>query len=78
MEKNYSKIYFILFLVVFFNSCLKDTTSSNEFNNPEINTSLGFLPMQIGNYWKTNDQNYTEITDTIRINGKKIINFIRL
>lgn len=37
-----------------------------------------FLPMQIGNYWKMDAQNYTEIQDTIRIDGKLYYKFYSL
>ena len=43
----------------------KDSTSS-------------FLPMQIGNYWKTDAQNYTEIQDTMRIDGQLYYKFYSL
>ncbi len=39
------------------------------------NTAESFLPMQIGNYWKTDAQNYTEIKDTLRIDGKLYYQF---
>jgi hypothetical protein len=28
------------------------------------------MPLQIGNYWRVNDENYTEIQDTVRIKGR--------
>jgi len=34
-----------------------------------------FLPMQVGNYWKIDSQNYTEIQDTIRLDGKLYYKF---
>ncbi len=37
-----------------------------------------FLPMQIGNYWKMDAQNYTEIQDTMRIDGKLYYKFYSL
>lgn len=37
-----------------------------------------FLPMQVGNYWKMDAQNYTEIQDTMRIDGKLYYKFYSL
>ncbi|MFD2585092.1 hypothetical protein ACFSR6_21520 [Pedobacter vanadiisoli] len=37
-----------------------------------------FLPMQIGNLWYMNDQSYTEIKDTVRINKKLFYKFYSL
>jgi len=37
-----------------------------------------FLPMQIGNLWFLNNENYTEITDTVRINNKLFYQFYSL
>jgi hypothetical protein len=37
--------------------------------------SQSFFPMEVGNYWKKNSQNYTEITDTVRINKKLFYKF---
>lgn len=34
-----------------------------------------FLPMHIGNYWKNNDDNYTEIIDSLRIQGDLYFKF---
>jgi hypothetical protein len=39
-----------------------DTKKADESAN-------SFLPLQIGNYWKVDSQNYTEIQDTVRIKG---------
>ena len=41
-------------------------------------TTQSFLPMQIGNYWKMDAQNYTEIQDTMRIDGKLYYKFYSL
>lgn len=41
--------------------------NSNTINQE---ASESFSPMQIGNYWKTDAQNFTEIKDTVRIDGK--------
>lgn len=40
--------------------------------------SRSYLPMQIGNYWKNNEQNYTEIQDTLKINGETYYKFYSL
>jgi len=37
-----------------------------------------FLPMQIGNLWYTNGENYIEIQDTVRINSKLFYKFYSL
>lgn len=42
------------------------------------NDNQSFLPMQIGNYWKMDAQNYTEIQDTMRIDGKLYYKFYSL
>ena len=42
------------------------------------NNGESFLPMQIGNYWKNNDDNYTEILDTLRIQGDLYYKFYSL
>lgn len=41
-------------------------------------TSDSFLPMAIGNYWKVDFNNYTEIKDTIRIDGALYYEFYSL
>lgn len=40
--------------------------------------SDSFLPMEIGNYWKINEDNYIEIVDTIRIKGDLFYKFYSL
>jgi len=47
-------------------------------NNAKVDTGKSFLPMQIGNYWKMDAQNYTEIQDTMRIDGKLYYKFYSL
>ncbi|MCZ4245797.1 hypothetical protein [Pedobacter punctiformis] len=37
-----------------------------------------FLPMQVGNYWKMSATSYTEIQDTLRIDGKLYYKFYSL
>lgn len=62
-----------LILPLFLTAC---TMQSKKDNNAEAPQS--FLPMQIGNYWKNNAQNYTEIQDTLRIDGKLYYKFYSL
>ena len=59
----------LLLLSLFFVGCT---------NNKTNDSSQSFLPMQIGNYWKKNAQNYTEIQDTLTINGKLYFKFYSL
>ena len=47
-------------------------------SNTKTDSIKSFLPMQIGNYWKTDAQNYTEIQDTMRIDGKLYYKFYSL
>ena len=42
------------------------------------NNGESFLPMHIGNYWKINEDNYTEIIDTLRIQGELYYKFYSL
>lgn len=59
MMKNILKLLLLPFV---FLAC-----KSNKINQE---ASQSFSPMQIGNYWQINAQNYTEIKDTMRIDGK--------
>ncbi|NEU07604.1 hypothetical protein GZH53_04690 [Flavihumibacter sp. R14] len=54
-------------------SCEKQATVLKE-----ISSSESFLPMEIGNYWRNGDDNYTEIQDTVRINNKLFYKFYSL
>jgi hypothetical protein len=47
-------------------------------SNKTKDSSQSFLPMQIGNYWKKNVQNYTEIKDTVTIGGALYFKFYSL
>ncbi|KLT63758.1 hypothetical protein AB669_20130 [Pedobacter sp. BMA] len=48
-------------------------------NNPvQPLASNSFLPMQVGNLWYHNSQNYTEIKDSVFINGKLYYKFFSL
>lgn len=64
------KYFFItLLLSLFFVGCTKKKINDS---------SKYFLPMQIGNYWKKNPQNYTEIQDTLTIDDKLYFKFYSL
>lgn len=65
------KILQILLLTLMLTGC-----TSNYNDNKRHSES--FLPMQIGNYWKIDAQNYTEIKDTARIEGKLYYQFYSL
>jgi len=69
---NKKAILQLLFLPLFFAAC---TTSSK---NTNVEAPKSFLPMQIGNYWKNDPQNYTEILDTVKINGETYYKFYSL
>lgn len=47
-------------------------------SNAKVDPVQSFLPMQIGNYWKIDAQNYTEIQDTMRIDGQLYYKFYSL
>ncbi len=66
--KNYLKL-FSFGIIIFLVSC-------NQSDDNTINpTNSSYLPMKIGNYWKTNDNNITRITDTVRIQGNLYYEF---
>lgn len=53
--------------------------SCDKIENPIKKTaSDSFMPLQIGNYWRMNEQNYTEIRDTVRIKGDLYYKFFSL
>lgn len=66
MKKTILKYFAILLFV----SC-KTPQMNNE-------TASSFLPMKIGNQWTIDSQNFTEIQDTVRINGKLYYKFYSL
>lgn len=70
MKKNILKA---LILPLFLTAC----TMQNKKDLP-TEAASSFLPMQIGNYWKNDAQNYTEIQDTMRIDGKLYYKFYSL
>ena len=64
----------LIFVIVMMLSlgCKKD-------HNPvQPPASDSFLPMQVGNLWYTNNQNYTEIKDSVVISGKLYYKFYSL
>lgn len=69
MKKSFLSFLCLALLIV---SCTMQNKNHNE------NASGSFIPMQIGNYWKVDAQNYTEIKDTLRIDGKLYYQFYSL
>lgn len=71
MKTQISLILFILLISPI--GCTKDEDGdTNDFN------SDSFYPMSIGNYWKMNDENFTKIVDTLRIQGNLFYKFYSL
>ena len=68
-DQNASLIM-LLFALILLGACKK--------NEVEPATNDSFLPMQIGNLWYSNGENYTEIKDTVRINNKLFYKFFSL
>ncbi|WP_316803069.1 hypothetical protein [Pedobacter nototheniae] len=54
------------------------SSSCKEKMAADKNSSDSFLPMQIGNYWRMSPTSYTEIQDTLRIDGKLYYKFYSL
>ncbi|WP_207421363.1 hypothetical protein [Desertivirga brevis] len=60
------RILFLLSIVTaVFTSCQKDV-----YQSPLTPESDSFMPLQIGNYWRVDSQNFSEIQDTVRIKGQ--------
>ena len=72
MKKTYqnASLIMLLFALILFGACKK-----NKVVQPANDS---FLPMQIGNLWYLNGENYTEIKDTVRINNKLFYKFFSL
>jgi len=72
MKKTYQNASLILALFTFFfiSACKKNKT--------EPAATDSFLPMQIGNLWYLNSENYTEIKDKVMINNKFYYQFYSL
>lgn len=60
----------LIAITLLFSSCKKDKTVEN--------IDHSFLPMQVGNLWYLNDQNYTEIKEKITIDSKVYYKFYSL
>jgi hypothetical protein len=77
----------LLLLPLFFVACEKNSPDP-KIDTPDLKIdtqiskhddgSQSFLPMEVGNYWKKDIQNYTEIQDTVRINKKLFYKFYSL
>lgn len=77
--------YFVsLFLgIIVLSGCARDEILAElippqEAVTPADATRASFLPMQVGNRWELNEHNYTEIQDTLRINGELFYYFFSL
>lgn len=66
------KLSLIAYLLILLSSCKDDNKPT-----PTVNS---FLPMQVGNYWGTANRqgSYTEIQETVQINGKTYYKFFSL
>ncbi|UKJ06513.1 hypothetical protein [Solitalea lacus] len=42
---------------------------------PAIDKNLGFFPLQVGNYWRINSDNYAEIKEKKILNGKEYFHY---
>lgn len=67
------RLLYLLILSLSLTNCKKQ--KAMDF---QTEPSQSFLPMQIGNYWKSDAENYTEIQDTLRIDGKLYYKFYSL
>jgi len=67
-----NSILLLLFATMIFSSCKKDR------NPVKLNPVDSFLPMQVGNLWYSNKENYTEIQDSTIIGGKLFYKFYSL
>jgi hypothetical protein len=52
------------FIIATLSSCDKTAGQIDDY------VSTSFMPLQIGNYWRMNAQNFSEVQDTVRIKGK--------
>lgn len=71
MKKKLPLIVLGILIISINLSCNKDEPLNLVSDQP-------YLPMQIGNYWKYDASNYTEIVDTIRIQGHLYYEFYTL
>ncbi len=68
---------FLVTIVLTLIGCNDEFYNENEERSDQY-LSDSFLPMSVGNYWKINEQNYTEIMDTVRIEGDLYYEFYSL
>lgn len=69
--KILSKIILFAAVIVTFGCSKEDTV-------PTVYEEESFLPMHIGNYWKIDENNFTQIDDTLRIGGDLYYEFYSL
>ena len=62
-------ILLLITIALSFTGCESNDAEINRTEDSNQYVADSFFPMAVGNYWRINDQNYTEITDTIRIEG---------
>jgi hypothetical protein len=60
-------IWFVITTLLSFTGC-EDNEIVKSIDSYQYHSD-SFFPMAIGNYWRANDQNYTEITNAILIQG---------
>jgi hypothetical protein len=58
-----SRLSFVFLIMV---SCIRNENDSSSLKMKEDS----YFPLHIGDYWKIDDQNKTEVKDTVRIDGK--------
>jgi hypothetical protein len=66
----------LLLITLLVTACKKD--DGQDMETLKTSPSESFLPMEIGNYWRNNAENFTEIRDTMRINNKLYYQFYSL
>ncbi|PWS29333.1 hypothetical protein DHW03_05830 [Pedobacter yonginense] len=74
MKKTASiaQILFVMLSLTIAYGCKKDSMPANK---PTVDS---YLPMQVGNLWYANQENYTEIQDSVIIGGKLFYKFYSL
>ncbi|MCK0124477.1 hypothetical protein MWU76_08690 [Gelidibacter sp. F2691] len=72
------KKYLKLISIGIFISLISCSDSNDSNTSNPIPSNDSFLPMSIGNYWKNNEENFTEIRDTLRIQGDLYYEFYSL
>ncbi len=66
----------LVFLSFISTGCKKEKQVET-YDNPPLNNE-SYLPMQVGNYWKINDQNYTKILGTKTISDQLFYEVVSL